>query len=118
MPNRSELLINIGKRIRQLRKEQKLTILALASLCATSEKHLGQLERGKSNITLELLVQIAEVLKVSPQSLLIEEKENLQNFESNKKNTSDMKKIIYTLIDNADEKSLERIYKVVLACKD
>ncbi len=118
MPKQSELLINIGKRIRQLRKEQKLTILALASLCSTSEKHLGQLERGKSNITLELLIQIAEVLKVSPQNLLQDEKNTFNNCDAKIKNSKEMKKIIHTIIDNADDKNLERLYKVVLACKD
>ena len=56
------LSIEIGKRISILRKQNKLTQEALASLLEISDKHMSAVERGKSSLSLEKLVRAAEIL--------------------------------------------------------
>lgn len=57
---------SIGKILKQLRKERKLTLKNLAELTGVSISFLSQVERGKSSVTLESLKKIADALKVNP----------------------------------------------------
>lgn len=54
----------LGNRIRKFREEKKLTQDELAFLCGTNQAHIGRIERGENNTTLEILVRISQGLKV------------------------------------------------------
>ena len=55
----------IGKKIKQLREEQNLTLEQLADMVGTDRQHIWNIEAGRKNITLDYLDKIAEALKVS-----------------------------------------------------
>ena len=65
-----ELSIEIGQLIRKKRKEKKITQEALALQCGIDHNYLGRIERGKVNITVLKLYEIAHILKVEPYHLL------------------------------------------------
>lgn len=56
---------NIGKRISRLRKENKLTQLQLAEALDISVKHMSEVERGITCLSLEKLNLLCEILPVS-----------------------------------------------------
>lgn len=56
------LLHDIGKSIKNRRKELKITQLHLAVLAGISKNTLYKLERGQSNPTLALISKLADVL--------------------------------------------------------
>ncbi|MFJ7935310.1 helix-turn-helix domain-containing protein [Sporosarcina sp. NPDC096371] len=58
--------ITIGEKIKQLRKEKKLTLKDIAEETDLSISFLSQVERMKSSLTLESLKKISEVLQVNP----------------------------------------------------
>lgn len=66
----TDALENIGKHIKDLRGEQKLSQQALAELAGISYKYLGEIERGQVNLSVEILIKIAESLQVPPGELL------------------------------------------------
>jgi XRE family transcriptional regulator, aerobic/anaerobic benzoate catabolism transcriptional regulator len=69
-----DFLRKVGRRVRELREERTLTRRALAIQADVSERYLGQLETGESNISIMLLrrvavalnLQIAELLETEP----------------------------------------------------
>lgn len=56
----------LGATLKQLRKERKYTLKELASQTGVSISFLSQVERGKSNVTLESLKRISDALGVNP----------------------------------------------------
>jgi len=54
----------LGLRIRQIRKEQKLTQEKLAELANLSSNYLGKIERSASVASIETLVKISNALKM------------------------------------------------------
>jgi len=82
MSNIHEIL---GKRIQSFRKKKGLTQLQLAEMANLSLKHLGEIERGRGNPTLESLhnlsvslgVSLKELFDVETDKLTAEEAENL-----------------------------------------
>ena len=56
----------IGVRLKEIRKEKKMTLKDLAEGAGVSISFLSQVERGKSSVTLESLRKISEVLGVNP----------------------------------------------------
>ncbi len=57
---------NIGKRIKSLRLEKRMTLKQVADKTGLSISFISQVERSKSSITLESLRKISEALGVSP----------------------------------------------------
>ena len=62
---KSENLMKFGKRLRELRKQKKLTQEELAEKIGFSPNFVGMIERGERNTTVENLFSIANVLEVS-----------------------------------------------------
>lgn len=60
----------LGKRIREQRKQSKMTQEALAEKAEISNSFLGHIERGSRKASLDTLVKICNALKVSPSVLL------------------------------------------------
>lgn len=53
---------NIGKRIAQLRKRQKLTQTALAEQVGATSKHISEIERGVTGISIDMQIQLSNKL--------------------------------------------------------
>ncbi len=60
----------IGRRIRTLRQERKMKQEQLADSIDVSVAFMSRIERGSTQINLKRLIQIAEILNVSPGYLL------------------------------------------------
>jgi transcriptional regulator with XRE-family HTH domain len=52
----------LGRRIRQLRVDQRLTLKQVESVCGLSATHLSEIERGRTSPTIGALVRIASAL--------------------------------------------------------
>jgi len=61
----------IGQRIRKRRDVLDLTQQQLAELSDASIAHIGRIENGTTNVTALLLLKICNVLKVTPDYLLL-----------------------------------------------
>jgi len=60
----------IGRRIREVRTELGISQADLAERSKTSAQYLSQIENGKKQASLQVLVSVAEVLEVSLNELL------------------------------------------------
>uniref|UniRef100_I2PZ27 Putative transcriptional regulator n=1 Tax=Desulfovibrio sp. U5L TaxID=596152 RepID=I2PZ27_9BACT len=74
MSNLHEIL---GKRIQSFRKKKGLTQLQLAEMANLSLKHLGEIERGRGNPTLESLYNLCNSLDITLKNLFDLEMEEL-----------------------------------------
>jgi transcriptional regulator with XRE-family HTH domain len=54
----------VGRNIRKLRKSAGLTQDVFADLSGLNRAHVGEVERGESNVTIQTLKIIADTLKV------------------------------------------------------
>ena len=59
--------------VRRLRKERGLTQEALAGECGLDTRHVGRIERGQTNPTVELLGRLGAALGVHPREFLIDQ---------------------------------------------
>ncbi|WP_262890655.1 helix-turn-helix domain-containing protein [Kordia aestuariivivens] len=65
----AELILNIGKRIRELRKEQNMTQLDLAVKSGMEENAVQRLEMARTSPTIKTLYKIAKGLGVELREL-------------------------------------------------
>lgn len=70
---------SIGKRIKYYRTEKRLSQEDLGNIVAVNNEHISRIEGGKKNLSLELLILIANALDVSADDLLTD---NLKHFSS------------------------------------
>ncbi|MCL6238245.1 helix-turn-helix domain-containing protein [Acinetobacter sp. ANC 5033] len=66
----SELTVSFGLKVREQRKQKKLSQERLALLCNIDRSYMGRIERGEVNITLEKLYELAEALDLNAKDLL------------------------------------------------
>lgn len=59
----------LGARIVQLRKKKQASQECLADCCGLNRSHMGEIERGQSNITLSTLLLLVERLDISASEL-------------------------------------------------
>lgn len=59
-----------GKRIRKIRKENGLSVIALAKQIGVSASHLREIENGNKLPSLQVFVKLVEVLDVMADELL------------------------------------------------
>jgi transcriptional regulator with XRE-family HTH domain len=57
--------LRVGRNVRRLRKLRGLTQERLAEMVGNSYKHIGQVERGEVNVTIDILTAIAAALTVN-----------------------------------------------------
>lgn len=62
-------LVAFGRAIRELRKERGLSQEAFADLAGIDRSYMGHIERGKKNVTLTKVYQIANALQIPVSSL-------------------------------------------------
>jgi transcriptional regulator with XRE-family HTH domain len=65
-----QLLLELGRRLRQRRLERKWTQVELARRCALHRTFIGSAERGERNMSILNLRLIARALRVSLADLL------------------------------------------------
>ncbi len=65
--------VAIGKRIKQLRKEHKMSQEQLAEIIDVSVPHMSNIENGKTKFSLPVLIHLANALGVMPDVLLFEQ---------------------------------------------
>ncbi len=63
--------MRLGDAIRTLRLEQKMSQEALADAAEINRTHMGEVERGKRNVSFLSLLRIASALKVKLSDILI-----------------------------------------------
>lgn len=63
--NSKDTLIQFGKRVAKLRKDQNLSQEALAHKSDLHRTHIGMIERAERNITLTNIIKLANGLGVS-----------------------------------------------------
>ncbi len=66
----SHLSLALGRNIRASRKSVGLSQEAFALKAKIDRSYMGRIERGETNITVELLFQLADVIGVTPETLL------------------------------------------------
>ncbi|HEY6254119.1 MAG TPA: helix-turn-helix transcriptional regulator [Candidatus Angelobacter sp.] len=62
--------VQLGARIRERRSRLGWSQEMFADMCGLNRSHMGEIERGRANITLATLVIIAQKLATSPADLL------------------------------------------------
>jgi transcriptional regulator with XRE-family HTH domain len=58
-----------GKRVRVLRKEQRLSQEKLAELCGVHRNYIGRVERAETNMKFDSVIRLSVGLKVRPERL-------------------------------------------------
>jgi transcriptional regulator with XRE-family HTH domain len=72
----SDILTQVGARLRFLRNEQSLSIEQLAELARCSAESIEQFELGRLDITTEMLCELARALQVEPRDILNHDTQN------------------------------------------
>lgn len=67
---RSELYLNLGAKVRQLRNSKKLTIAQLAEMAGIDDYYLGEIERAEKKPSLDTLSKLAKALDIDLYLLL------------------------------------------------
>ena len=70
MQSKNNILIKFGEKVRDLRKERKLSQEQLAHVANVHRTYIGMIERAEKNITLLNIEKIATALDVSVDDLL------------------------------------------------
>ena len=66
----TERIVNIGLKIKQIRKEKNLKQIDLASLCNLEQSSIARIESGRTNPTISNLYKIADALEIDIKDLL------------------------------------------------
>jgi len=97
----------VGKRIRALRESRKLTRERLSQMADFSAKHLGEVERGTSNISLELLTKVSVALGVQLASIMD------NDYEQTKCELVDEINLMAPQLSEKDAKTVYRLIKML-----
>lgn len=65
-----ELCLNIGNKVRKIRKEKKLTISEVSYRAGVEPQNFRKYELGKQEMRISMLFRIAEALEIEPIELL------------------------------------------------
>lgn len=72
--------MNVGARIRELRKNKNISTNKLANLAGISQSYLRDVELGNKNPTVEVLSYICDALNISLQIFFTVEKTDISPF--------------------------------------
>ncbi|MBQ8459399.1 helix-turn-helix transcriptional regulator [bacterium] len=93
-----------GERLKEIRKNNRMSQSKLAELLNVDEKYISRLETGSSTPSFSMLVKISQVLNISLETLF-----KFKHFRSR----DELVKIIISKIQNATEEKVQLIYKIV-----
>ncbi|MCS7202576.1 MAG: helix-turn-helix transcriptional regulator [Dictyoglomus sp.] len=101
--------MNIGDKIRKIRKQKNLTLEELSKKTGLSLSYISLIERGLKNPSLKALEKIAECLDISPSIFFreedIDEKESIEVFlRANTNLDEEERKMIIQLIESLEKK--------------
>ncbi len=65
----AELQVKIGQHIEKLRKEKKISQVKFAYMLDIDKQSLNRLERGRANVSISRLLEIANLLEIPIQKL-------------------------------------------------
>lgn len=65
----SQILVQLGARIRELRVNKGWSQEEFAAVCNLHRSHMGEIERGNANVTLSTLNILAQTLQISISAL-------------------------------------------------
>jgi transcriptional regulator with XRE-family HTH domain len=94
-----------GKRLRSIRGRRPRASTAEAA--RISSGYLGELERGEKWPALDIIIELANVLDVSPGAFF--------EFESEEVNPQILREKISRILENGDTKKMHQIFRVVKA---
>jgi len=97
-------LKRLGLRIKDLRRKKKLTQDELSELAGMNGKHIGEVERGIINISIQNLDKIAESLGVSLLALLDVE---------HQKSKDELCREVIKILDESDYEQVQIIHRVI-----
>ncbi len=95
----------LGLRIRNYRKQKKISQEQLAEMCSLHPTYIGQVERGEKNVTIESLYKITSSLEISLSDLL-------QNIEFFEKSTNPSQIALYHQISQLPVSTQEKVYSI------
>ncbi len=99
--------ILLGARIKEIRKKQGLSQDRLAERAGISAQYVSNIERGKENHTLALLLQLADALKVSLGEMC--------DFEFGGMDRKEIRSAVRELLSTGDRDRLQIALKVLKA---
>ncbi len=109
----SDLSVEIGKRIRNYRVQQKLSQEELAEKCELHPTYIGQVERGEKNTTIESIYKITAGLSVS-MSMLFEKIDSSDSIS----NENNYPFIAYDLVQTLSLDSQKKIIVILKSIVD
>ena len=99
----------LGKRIRHYRKAINMSQESLADAVNISTTHLSHIETGNTKLSLQVLVNIAEVLSVNTDTLL---------FDNTKDSKSTLSSDIANVIDSCTLQESKIIKDLIISIKE
>ena len=125
----------IGLRIKKLREENDLTILAFAEKIGIDNSSVGKIEKGKMGIPLPILLEIcskfnqsadwilngidnsplSNPVMVTKEELLLKIYETALNTKAYEKANGEMIKKVYSMVSNTGEKEVNTLYASLVA---
>lgn len=72
MFNVDEAIVNLGRRIQEARLLRNITQDQIAEQCGVTPKHISAIERGTSPGSVVLLLNICNILDITPNTLFID----------------------------------------------
>ncbi|MDF2921580.1 MAG: transcriptional regulator y4dJ [Paenibacillaceae bacterium] len=104
----SEILANVGQRIREIRKTRGLSQTALAERCGFTFSYIGGVERAEKNISLLNLEKIAMGLDVGVHQFFIYS----HRYEKLIGNEAAMEEILSMLVEQ-DPQTIEMVKNII-----
>lgn len=105
-------IVNLGKRIQEARLLRNMTQDYLAEKCDVTSKHISAIERGSSPGSVVLLLNICNVLGITPNTLFVdsfsEDKEAKDNIIPLEKHDIFIK---YSKLTNSNQKFIDSAIK-------
>ncbi|WP_152596427.1 helix-turn-helix transcriptional regulator [Algibacter lectus] len=66
---KSVFLISFGQRLKELRKDRKLSLRQLSIRCNIDYSDISKIEKGKRNIQISTILELAKGLEIHPKEL-------------------------------------------------
>jgi len=110
--------IDLGRRMKEIRKNHKYSLKDLSELCQCSVNYLSQLERGLNSPTIVTLIRITEALGVQLVDFFSEKSLNNSPKVIRKKNrksfSRELSGVTYEMLSSSDDGSLFDAFLVTL----
>lgn len=99
-----------GKRLRAARKAAKLTQERLAEAARLNPKYLGQLERGEKRPSFDVIVALAKVLRTTPATFFL--------FEREETDERALRRKIDNVLQKCSGQQLQQVHRILTALLD